>query len=141
MNSKQQILDMIGEGKISAADGARLLECLGETEKEEKVQVREDVRRMKGKKLKVMVSGMEKGNPISVNVSVPLALARYADSIIANCVPASVNSELGQKGIDLKTLNIGAIVDVFEDLDEDIVNVDIDQTEESTKMKVRIYVE
>lgn len=140
-NEKQKILDMVNEGKISAADGARLLECLNDTEKEEKLQVQESARRMKGKKLKVMVEGKEKGNPIKVNVSVPLVLARYADNILANCVPASVNDDLGKKGVDLKSLNISAIVDAFEDLEEDIVNVDIDQTEEDTKMQVRVYVE
>ena len=32
---KQKILDMIERGTITPADGAKLLECLGETEREE----------------------------------------------------------------------------------------------------------
>ncbi len=142
MNSdKEKILEMINQGTVSAADGARLLECISDTEKEETARVQESARRMKGRMLKVMVSGREKGNPVNVRVSVPLVLARYADNILANCVPASVNDDLGQRGVDLRGLNISAIVDAFEDLEEDIVNVDVDQSEEDTQMKVRVYVE
>lgn len=140
-NEKQKILDMINEGKVSAADGARLLECLSDTEKEEKAQVQDNARRMKGKKLKVQVSGQNEGEPLNVNVSVPLVLARYADGILSACMPDNVNSELGKKGVDLKSLNISAIVDAFEDLDEDLVNVDIQQSGEGTSLKVRVYVE
>lgn len=138
---KQKILDMVNAGTVSAADGARLLECLNDTEKEEKEQVKDTARRMKGKKLRVQVTGKDKGNSVNVNVSVPLVLARYADNILSSCVPSSVYEEVGKKGFDLRSLNISEIVDVFEELEEDIVNVDIQQEEESTDMKVRIYVE
>lgn len=138
---KQKILDMIEKETISAAEGARLLECLGETAEKEQEQVQQTARRMKGKKLKVEVNGTEDGNPIRVNVSVPLVLARYADNIISTCVPDSAAEKMAKEGFDIRSLNISAIVDAFEDLDEDIVNVDIDQPAESTKMKVRIYVE
>lgn len=140
-DSRQKILDMIDQGTVSAADGARLLACISDTEKEEQAQVQENARRMKGKKLRVEVKGKEKGNAVNVNVSVPLVLARYADNIIAACVPDSVGDELGKKGVDLKNLNISAIVDVFEDLEEDIVNVAVEQEEEATDLKVRVYVE
>lgn len=143
MSDKAKILDMVEKGSITAQDAARLLECLGETtEKEEKAQqerVHESAVRMKGKKLRVEVNGYTEGNKVNVNVSVPLVLARYADNIIANCVPDAVNGELKGQGIDLRSLNIGGIIDTFEEIDEDIVNVEID--EDDTKMKVRVYVE
>lgn len=138
---KQKILDMIEKETISAADGARLLECLGETEKEQQEQVQQTARRMKGRKLKIQVDGMQEGNPMKVNVSVPLVLARYADNIISTCVPDGAAEKMAKEGFDIRSLNISAIVDAFEDLDEDIVNVDINQPSESTEMKVRIYVE
>lgn len=140
MNSeKEKILDMVEKGTIGADDAARLLECLGENEVKQNERVHESAVRMKGKKLRVLVSGIAEGNKINVNVSVPLVLARYADNIIANCVPAAATSELQSKGIDLRGLNISAIVDTFEELDEDIVNVDVN--EENTDLKVRVYVE
>lgn len=137
---KQKILDMIEKEAISAADGARLLECLGETEKEEKEVVQETARRMKGKKLKVLVTGFTNGgDSIDVDVGVPLVLARYADNIIENCVPDSVADQLNGNGVNLKGLNIGKIVDVFEELEEDIVNVAVKN--EGSDIKVRVYVE
>lgn len=138
---KQKILDMINEGTVSAADGARLLECLSDTEKEEQLQVQETARRMKGRKLRIQVNGIAEGNKMNVNVSVPLVLAKYADNIIQTCVPKSAMDGIQKEGFDLRSLNISAIVDAFEDIDEDIVNVEIDQPEENTDMKVRVYVE
>lgn len=140
MNSeKQKILDMVEKGAINGTDAARLLEALGETEEKQNERVHESAVRMKGKKLRVVVNGTADGNKINVNVSVPLVLARYADNILANCVPASVDGELKKNGFDLRGLNISGIVDTFEELDEDIVNVDV--CEENTDMKVRVYVE
>ncbi len=138
---KQKILDMIDQGTVSAADGARLLECLGQTEEKESERAQETARRMKGKKLRIEVSGISEGSKMNVNVRVPLVLARYADNIVANFLPSSAAEGLEKEGIDLRGLNISAIVDVFEELEEDIVNVEIRQEEENTDMRVRIYVE
>lgn len=145
MNSEQQkVLDMLEKGTINAEEATRLLDCLEENNEKERTaesgRVQQNAKRMKGKKLRVEVNGStEESKEIHVNVSVPLVLARYADNIIANCVPASANDELSKQGIDLRHLNISQIVDTFEDLDEDIVNVDLDQDE--TCMKVRVYVQ
>ena len=123
---KQKILDMIERGTITPADGAKLLECLGETEREESAQMRQSAQRMKGKKLRIQVR-------------VPLVLARYADNILTNCVPQQAAQGMAAQGIDLKELNLSAIVDVFEELDEDILNVAIQDDEND--LTVRIYVE
>lgn len=143
-NEKEKILDMVEKGTISAEDAARLLECVGETEEKQKEREEErahvSAQRMKGKRLRVLVNGVsEEGQKINVNVGVPLVLARYADNILATCVPAEVTEELGRQGIDLKGIRIGEIVDVFEEIEEDIVNVDIG--EEGNGIKVRVYVE
>lgn len=137
--NKQKILDMINEGKVSAADGARLLECLSDTEKEEKAQAQEMARRTKGRKLRVEVNGVESGKNLNVNVSLPLALARYAGNIVTQFVPDSAGDSV--KDRVLQGLDIGEIVDVLEELEGDIVNVDVQEEEENTDMKVRVYVE
>ena len=137
---KQKILDMIEQGTITPADGAKLLECLGETEREESAQMRQSAQRMKGKKLRIQVEGKtEETQDLHVNVRVPLVLARYADNILTNCVPQQVAQGMAAQGIDLKELNLSAIVDVFEELDEDILNVAIQDDEND--LTVRIYVE
>lgn len=137
---KGRVLEMVEKGTISAEDGAKLLECLGETEEKQAAQVQKSAARMKGKCLHVKVNGLSGENQkINVNVSVPLVLARYADNIIANCVPTAVSEELSHNGIDLRGLNIAGIIDVFEEIEEDIVNAEIG--EPPMTMQVRVYVE
>jgi hypothetical protein len=153
---KQTILDMLAQGKISADEAARLLECLeppGEKGApgnknmllicDEPSPTREGPRpngRLTGKKLRVEVKGfMEDGKKMDVNVSVPLVLARYVDNLIASCLPEAAHEELAKQGINLRQINIGQLVDALEDLDEDIVNADVKQDE--MDLKVRVYVE
>ena len=137
---RKKVLDMLEQGKVSPEEAAQLLDCLEENEEKQSMRVQTDAARMKGKKLRVEVNGfVEGGKKINVNVSVPLVLARYADNILNNCVPKEVNEELKGKGIDLYALNIGQIVDMFESLEEDIVNVDMDQ--DGNDLKVRVYVD
>ena len=137
---RKKVLDMLEQGKVSPEEAAKLLGCLEENEEKQSVRAQADAVRMKGKKLRVEVNGfVEGGKKINVNVSVPLVLARYADNILNNCVPKEVNEELKGKGIDLSALNIGQVVDMFESLEEDIVNVDMDQ--DGNDLKVRVYVD
>lgn len=138
-DEKQKILDMVEKGAINGSEAARLLEALGETEEKRNQQVHNSAVRMKGKKLRVLVSGIADGSKVNVNVSIPLVLARYADNIMAKCVPDSVDSELKKSGFDIRALDISGIVDTFEEIEEDIVNVDV--SEDNTDMKVRVYVE
>lgn len=140
---KKKVLDILAQGNITAEEAARLLDCLDEetisAPRAEAVHQQGNNANLRGKKLRVKVDGVAEGNKVDVNVSVPLVLARYADHIIASCVPADVNKDLASKGIDLRQLNIGQIVDTIESLDEDIVNVDVEQ--DDTDIKVRVYVE
>lgn len=142
-NEKMKILEMLQTGTITVEDADRLLETLGEAqekeEKQRKTYVQADGKRMQGKKLKVEVDGDEDGDKIHVNVSVPLILARYADNILNNCIPKEANEAMENKGINLRGLNISEIMDAFDTLEEDIVNVDLE--DEDSQMKVRVYVE
>ena len=139
-NEKQKILDMLEKGTITPAHAAKLLECLGESQREETALVRQSAQRMKGKKLRVQVEGStEESEDLHVNVSVPLVLARYADNFLSTCLPASAAEGMKAQGIDLRQLNLGAIVDVFEELEEDIVNVRVKDAHND--LLVRVYVE
>ena len=123
-NEKQKILDMLEKGTITPADAAKLLECLGESQREETALVRQSAQR---------------SEDLHVNVSVPLVLARYADNFLSTCLPASAAEGMKAQGIDLRQLNLGAIVDVFEELEEDIVNVRVKDAHND--LLVRVYVE
>jgi hypothetical protein len=144
MSDKQQVLEMLATGKISADEAARLLESLEDAHSRsaaaESERRQHDAVRMQGKKLRVEVNGfVEVNKKINVNVSIPLILARHVDNLLANCMPDEAHTELIKQGIDLRKLNISQIVDTFEDLEEDIVNADIDH--DDACLKVRVYVE
>ena len=65
-------------------------------------------------------------------------LARYADNFLSTCLPASAAEGMKAQGIELRQLNLGAIVDVFEELEEDIVNVRVKDAHND--LLVRVYV-
>ena len=148
INEKLKILEMLQDGTINAEEAFRLMESLGG----EPTAVREVAAKpaqaaeraaktgsTSGKKLRVEVRGFDEGEKVNVNVAVPMVLARFADNIISNCIPDGVNDSLEGKGINLKKLNLGELIDSIETLDEDLVNLDV--TEKDTDLKVRVYVE
>ena len=140
---KQQVLDMLSQGKINAEEAARLLEYLEEPSDKESIPANEAPRskaRLRGKKLRVLVKGnTQEDKKMDVNVSVPLVLAGYVDDLILACLPEAANRELMAQGINLRQLNLGRLVETLESLDEDIVNADINQ--DDIDLKVRVYVE
>lgn len=147
---KQKILEMLENGQITATEAAQLLDAIGGaggntsdraaggSSSVSSVVVASNTGNG-SKKLRVKVNGLAEQSPINVDVAIPLALARVADSIIANCMPTAAHEELSKQGINIKELKIGEMIDTLESLDEDIVNVDIDN--EDAKMKVRVYVQ
>lgn len=142
-NEKMKVLEMLQTSVISVEDADRLLETLGESAQKEQTakrnHVREDGRRMQGKRLIIEIAGEDKGNDLCVNVSVPLVLARYADNIMGNCIPNEANRAMEERGINLKALNIGEIVETFDTLQEDVFHVELE--DEDGAITVRVFVE
>jgi hypothetical protein len=137
-SEKERIINMLEEGKITADDAAKLLAAIGEPEPKKPAEERKPLNPdLKGRKLRVIVDVDGEDN-VKVNVALPLALAKIADSIITNVIPKEASKELEAQGINLAAINLSEIVDNLTDLDEDIVNVDIDGDE---TVKVRVYVE
>jgi len=131
---KQKILEMLQDGKISAAEATQLLDALEDKPHTSTVNVTSG-----GKKLRVKVDGnIEDDQKIKVDVAVPMALGRMVDSILESCIPTAAREAMEEQGIDISGIKLGEILDTMESLDEDIVSADIDH--EDTKMKVRIYV-
>ncbi|GAB2724408.1 SHOCT-like domain-containing protein [Kitasatospora kifunensis] len=140
MNEQRKaILDMLAEGKITAAEAEQLIAALG---RDQPPSASSPDARPKGKAkyLRVLVDTVEDGEPGLVNIRVPLQLLR-AGVQLAALIPAQAldraNTELGKSGvpIDLTQLKPEQLEALVEHLDE--LTLDIDQPD----AKVRIFCE
>lgn len=153
---RNKVLDMLAEGKITAADAKTLLELVGnggsasaEREPERPGRGRNRGReRRRGRSssaayLRVRVDPrVEAGaNPLAdrVNLRVPIAFIKAGavlTSLIPDCAADRVSEALGQRGIDLDFKNLDA--DRLEEILAD-GGFEIDITE--GKVRIRISVE
>lgn len=142
-----KILEMIQEGKLTAAEGMDLLKAVeeGNAQKESGQVYQSPVLLKKeaaGERfLRVRVVG-EKS--LKVNVNVPLSLIRSASKIVVyalSFVPADKREELEKKGLDLKDLDVEDLARILEEsLDGRIVDIEVADPNEG-KIKVEVYVE
>ncbi len=137
---KARILNMLKEGHISVEEAEELLRALEQPQAPAAPIALKDARgRKSGHKLRVVVDTGEDGQKSKVNVNVPISLIKTIGPIIAKNIPKDAQQELDKAGVDLV-----AIMDSIEQLidsgiEEDIVNVDINEGNEVSK--VRVYVE
>lgn len=137
-NEKMKILEMIQEGRITAAEGMELLKALeeGEDNKVEGLTVTSADRF-----LRVRVVGEK---TLKVNVNVPFTLLRSASKLVVyamSFVPADKRAELEHKGLDLQALDVEEFIRVVEEsVDGRIVDVEVEDPIEG-RIKVEVYVE
>ncbi len=132
-----KILEMIQNGKISAAEGLDLLKALDES-----FIQKECVPTTGSRFLRIRItSGQDK----KVNVNVPISLLKVATkfaNIGMKCIPAEALQEMQKKGIDLSEIDFDELVQL---IDQGLTNgklVDIDTDDEKEgHTKVEIYVE
>jgi hypothetical protein len=135
---KLKVLNMVAEGKISAEEGAKLLDALDK--KEEKKTEAFKVSHEKGNinYLFVDISPKSDKNKEKVHVKVPLALVR-AGVNIASMLPTDVrdkvNDAMDEKGMkfDLSSIKPENIEELIQALEEMEVNID---SEEQT---IKVY--
>ena len=138
MNEQRKaILDMLAEGKITAAEAERLIAAL---ERDQPTVSPDGRPKGKAKYLRVLVNTVEDGEPGRVNIRVPLQLLRAGVRLTALIPPQALgqaNAELSKSGvpIDLAQLKPEQLEALVEHLDE--MTVDIDQPD----AKVRIFCE
>jgi hypothetical protein len=137
-SEKMKILEMIQEGKLTAAEGMDLLKAIEEgsyTEGEFKSPLQG------GRFLRVRVVGEK---TLRVNVNVPLSLIRSASKLIVyalSFVPSEKRAELEQKGLDLQALDVESLVRIIEEsVDGKIVDVEVADPLEG-RIKVEVCVE
>jgi len=143
-----KILQMLAEGKISAEEAERLISAAEEpfTTKFSQ-QDSGSGTKARPKYLRVQVDSEDDGGregPTKVNVRVPMQLLR-AGVKLAGLIPAqalhSANNAMHEKGIpfdltQIKPENLEELVEQLSDL-----SVDVDQKDEETKVKVRVFCE
>ena len=147
-SEKMKILEMIQEGKLTAAEGMDLLKAIeeGKSPKEdakitENGLVKNEMLSTGERFLRVRVVGEK---TLKVNVNVPLSLIRSASKLVVyamSFVPADKRAELEQKGLDLQALDVEGLARILEEtLDGKIVDVEVADPEEG-RIKVEVYVE
>ena len=148
---RRQILQMLAEGKITADEAERLIAAAEQPSSSGASQSGSAAEaRNPPKYLRVQVDSEEKGSkeqgegPMRVNVRVPMQLLR-AGVRLTGLIPAQVlhkaNDAIHKQGIpfdlsQIKPENLEEIVEQLSDL-----SVDVDQRDETAKVKVRVFCE
>ncbi|MDG4832193.1 hypothetical protein O7627_23195 [Solwaraspora sp. WMMD1047] len=136
---RKDILDMLAEGKITAAEAEQLIAAL---ERDQPPVASSPDARPKGraKYLRVLVDTQDDGESGRVNMRVPLQLLRAGVKLAALVPPQAlgkINLELHKSGVpvDLTQLKPDQLEDLVDQLDE--MTVEVDQPD----AKVRIFCE
>jgi hypothetical protein len=137
---RKDILDMLAEGKITAAEAEQLIAALERDQPPTSSSLEDTRPKGKAKYLRVVVDSLEDGEPGRVNVRVPLQLLRAGVKLAALIPPQAlerVNVELGKSGVpfDLSQLKPEQLEALVDQLDE--MTVEVDQTD----ARVRVFCE
>ena len=120
---RAQILNMVSEGKISAEEGARLLNAIASHDRRERPGRVDEA--LRGRWLRVRVLDMVTGKP-KVNVSLPMGLVNVGLRLGAQFVPelADINLDEFMSAIDEGTR--GKILEVEDPEDDERVEIFIE---------------
>lgn len=120
---REQILKMVSEGKISAEEGARLLNAIASQGRpEQPARVDEALR---GRWLRVRVLDMVTGKP-RVNFSLPLGLISVGLRLGAQFVPELADIDLDEFMAAIDEGTQGKILEVEDPEDEERVEIFIE---------------
>jgi|SRR5215216_8165538 len=137
---RRQILQMLAEGKVTAAEAERLIDAL-EQERPESPPGTAPRPKPRPKYLRVVVNSKDDfDGPSRVNVRVPLQLLRAGVRLTSLIPPQAItklNAELNKSGvpIDLTQLKPQHVEELVEQLDE--LTVDVDDADS----KVQVFCE
>lgn len=120
---REQILKMVGEGKISAEEGARLLSAIASHGRPERpTRVNEALR---GRWLRVRVLDMVTGKP-KVNVSLPMGLVSVGLRLGAKFAPEIADIDLDELMTAVEQGTEGKILEVEDAEDDERVEIFIE---------------
>ena len=136
---RRRILNMMAQGKISAAEAEALLDAVGSTPSSQLVPVRTQPQASGAlpKYLRVLVEGHVEGKPNKVNVRIPIELIR-AGMRLAALVPQvayePVNRALKENGVNLDISKLRP--EDFEDLVAHLQELHVDVDDGTDKVRV-----
>lgn len=122
---RMRILMMIQEGKISAAEGARLIEALDDLSEPSAPSASTSTPPSTGKKpryLRVLITDTDTGKA-RVNVRLPVSLINSGMRMGARFAPEIEGLELEDLNAWLNSGEVGQIVDIFDEEDGEHVEV------------------
>jgi hypothetical protein len=122
---RMRILMMIQEGKISAAEGARLIEALDDLSKPSSPSAQTSSPPSTGKKpryLRVLITDTDTGKA-RVNVRLPVSLINSGLRMGARFAPEIEGLELEDLNAWMNSGEVGQIVDIFDEEDGEHVEV------------------
>lgn len=131
-----KILEMVKAGKITTQEGENLISAVtvggpaaskAKGGKYEMLRVRVDAR------------GDAKKDSAKVEVNVPLSVAKKALGLVS-LVPNEAKKELVEQGIDLDSIDLGELIEMFEngEITEELVNIESGDAENGTTVKVYV---
>jgi hypothetical protein len=144
---RRQILQMLAEGKISADEAERLISAFEQSSARPADSESTPSEKTRPKYLRVQVDSEDDGGhdgPTKVNVRVPMQLLR-AGVRLAGLIPSQAlhqaNEAIHANGIpfdltQIKPENLEELVEQLSDL-----SVDVDQKDDHTKVKVKVFCE
>lgn len=132
----KKVLEMVAEGKISAADAERILEKLTASAQTSSAESKaESSETTPGKKPRFLRIIVDKPGKDQVNIRMPLAFARTGTSLLG-VLPARVSEKLSELGIDPAALCSKSDSAWAEAMENACINV-----EKGDGKKVRIFCE
>ncbi len=121
---KMKVLKMIQDGKITAEEGAKLLEALDESSEE----IKSALTQKEGKTLKIKVTEKNTG-VVKVNLSFPVGIARF----VKNFIPPGERIKLENMGINLDS--------IFTALDSNELGKLVEVEDEHENVRIEIWIE
>lgn len=122
---RMRILMMIQEGKISAAEGARLIEALDDLSEPTPPSSRMGAGSATGKKpryLRVLITDTDTGKA-RVNVRLPVSLINSGMRMGARFAPEIEGLDMEDLNAWLNSGEVGQIVDIFDEEDGEHIEV------------------
>jgi hypothetical protein len=128
-----RVLEMVRSGKVTPEEGEKLLAALGQGETKTTTGKHTMLR------IRVDVNDPEKTENAKVNVNVPLSIAKKAAGLLS-LVPKNTKSELSDNGIDLDSIDLKELIELFEngEMTESLVDVQTGDGEKGATVKVYV---
>lgn len=136
-----KILEMIQDGKITAAEGMELLKALEEVP----AQAAAGSEAVAATGLRCLRIRVTSGSNQKVNANIPLGLVKVAAKFAGmglKLIPASAKAEMERKGVRLEEINFDELLQLIDQglSDGKLIDIDTDEPGEG-KTKVEIYVQ